>query len=130
MRRVPAARAAAADLLAAAAYLFVAPENLAALSGTMKEFFDRTYYDVLDRINGRPYGLIVAAGSDGHGAVRQVERIANGWRLRAVAAPLIVVTGAQTAAAIRAPKRVGPVEQARAGEFGATLAGGLALGIF
>ncbi len=76
---VHASRVDAQRVCAASAYLFVAPENLAALSGVMKEFFDRTYYAVLERIAGRPYGIIVAAGSDGHGAVRQIERIVTGW---------------------------------------------------
>ena len=42
------------DVLDAAALLFVCPENLAAMSGEMKEFFDRCYYPVLGRIEGRP----------------------------------------------------------------------------
>ena len=42
-------------------YLFAAPENLAALSGQMKEFFDRCYYPVLGKIEGRPYGTLIAA---------------------------------------------------------------------
>src|SRR5699024_10943785 len=53
------------DLLNAHAYLFCAPESLAALSGEMKEFFDRNYYPVLGQLNGRPYALLVSAGSDG-----------------------------------------------------------------
>jgi multimeric flavodoxin WrbA len=124
-RRVDAQR-----LCAASAYLFVAPENLASLSGVMKDFFDRTYYGALDRIAGRPYAVIIAAGSDGQGAVRQVARIATGWRLRPVAEPIIVITRAQTAEAILAPKHVAPEELARAAEVGAALAEGLAMGIF
>ena len=115
---------------AASAYIFVAPENLAALSGTMKEFFDRTYYDVLDRVAGRPYVAIIAAGSDGQGAARQLQRIATGWRLKPVAEPFIVITHAQTRDEILAPKRVGASELAYAAELGAGLAQGLALGIF
>jgi len=114
----------------ASAYIFVAPENLGALSGVMKEFFDRTYYGVLDRVAGRPYAVIIAAGSDGQGAARQVERIATGWRLKVVAEPMIVITQAQTAEAILAPKRVPRQDLARAGELGAALAQGLALGIY
>jgi multimeric flavodoxin WrbA len=56
------------DVLAADGYLFATPENLASMSGMMKDFFDRTYYAVLDRINGRPYATLICAGSDGEGA--------------------------------------------------------------
>jgi multimeric flavodoxin WrbA len=115
---------------AASGYLFVAPENLASLSGVMKDFFDRTYYGVLGRVEGRPYAVIIAAGSDGQGAARQVERIATGWRLRKVADPAIVITRAQSPEAILAPKQVGEEDLARAAEIGAGLAQGLALGIF
>ena len=127
---VHASRVDAQQMCAASAYLFVAPENLASLTGVMKEFFDRNYYGVLDRIAGRPYAVIVAAGSDGQGAVRQIERIATGWRLKAVAEPIIVITHAQTVEAILAPKRVPPEELARAAELGEALAQGLAMGIF
>ena len=46
-----------ADVLEADGYLFVTPENLGAMSGMMKDFFDRTYYAVLNRIAGRPYAV-------------------------------------------------------------------------
>jgi hypothetical protein len=78
------------------------------MAGLMKDFFDRTNYPALDRINGRPYATVICAGSDGHNAARQVERIATGWRLKAVADPLIVCTHAQTPETILAPKVVGP----------------------
>ena len=78
------------DLLAAGGYLFVCPENLASMSGAMKEFFDRNYYPVLGRIEGRAYATAIAAGSDGTGAERQIDRIATGWRLRRVAESVIV----------------------------------------
>jgi multimeric flavodoxin WrbA len=127
---VHARHADAQRVCAASAYLFVAPENLASLSGVMKDFFDRTYYDVLDQVAGRCYAVVIAAGTDGQGAARQVERIATGWRLKAVASPLIVITGAQTREAILAPKRVSPADLARSAEIGAAMAEGLAMGIF
>ena len=125
-----AAAAGPDDVLAADGYLFASPENLASMAGLMKDFFDRSYYAALDRINGRPYATLVCAGSDGSNAARQIERIATGWRLRAVADPLIVCTHAQTPAAILAPKRIAPAELQRCEELGAALAAGLALGIF
>ena len=118
------------DILAAAAYIFAAPENLATLSGAMKEMFDRCYYPVLGKIEGRAFASIIAAGTDGEGAQRQVDRIATGWRLRRVADPFIVKTGADTPEAISAPKTVPDDALAAARELGAALAEGLRLGIF
>lgn len=118
------------DLLAASGYLFASPENLAALSGLMKDFFDRCYYPVLERINGRPYAAMVCAGSDGSNAVRQIERIATGWRLRRVAESLIVCTRAQTPQAILAPKTLAAADLQPCADLGEALGQGLALGVF
>lgn len=125
-----AAETDAESVLQADGYLFACPENLAAMSGQMKDFFDRTYYPVLDRIQGRPYATLVCAGSDGTNAARQIERIATGWRLSAIADPIIVCTHAQTPEAILRPKIIEPTELARCEELGATIAAGLDLGIF
>ena len=118
------------DVLSADGYVFATPENLATMSGMMKDFFDRTYYPALDRIAGRPYCILVCAGSDGQGAVRQIERIATGWRLKAVVEPLIVCTHAETPEAILAAKTIGAADLARCEENARALAAGLALGIF
>ena len=130
VRLLAAAYATEEDVLQANGYVFVTPENLAAIAGIMKDFFDRTYYAVLERIAGRPYATLVCAGSDGSNAVRQVERICTGWRLRAVCEPLIVCTHAQTPEAILAPKTIGEDDLRRCEEIGASIATGLALGIF
>jgi multimeric flavodoxin WrbA len=125
-----AAAAGPGDVLAADGYVFAAPENLAALSGLMKDFFDRCYYPVLGRINGRPYGLLICAGSDGTNAARQAARIATGWRLRAVAEPLVICTHAQTPEAILAPKVITANDLDKCRMLGTTLAAGLAMGVF
>ena len=130
VRLIEAVNAGPDDVLAADGYVFAAPENLAALSGLMKDFFDRCYYPVLGRINGRPYGLMICAGSDGTNAARQAMRIATGWRLRAVAEPLIVCTHAQTPEAILAPKVIAANDLEKCRTLGATLAAGLAMGAF
>src|SRR5271169_3376571 len=119
-----AAEASAVHLLGADGYVFATPENLAAVSGQMKDFFDRTYYAALDRINGRPYAALICAGSDGRNAAQQIERIATGWRLIAIADPLIVCTHAQTPQEILRPKLIDGPQLQRCEELGATIAAG------
>ena len=130
VRLLRAPAAGAEDVLRADGYVFATPENLAAMSGVMKDFFDRTYYAVLDRIAGRAYATLICAGSDGQNAARQVARICTGWRLRAIADPLIVCTHAQTPEAIIAAKTIGENDLRRCEDAGAAIAAGLALGIF
>jgi multimeric flavodoxin WrbA len=123
-------RATAEDVLAADGLIFATPENLAALAGGMKEFFDRTYYALLERTNGKPYAALICAGSDGTNAQRQLERIATGLRLRRIAETQIVNTAAQTPETIWAPKRIAAGELERCAATGAALAEGLGAGIF
>ena len=130
VRMLHTSQAGPEDVLAADGLVFATPENLAAISGQLKDFFDRSYYPVLDRVNGRPYASLICAGSDGHNAARQIERIATGWRLKAVAEPLIVCTHAQTPEAILAPKQIAPDALERCRALGEAMAAGLALGVF
>jgi multimeric flavodoxin WrbA len=125
-----AAEANAAHVLGADGYVFAAPENLAAMSGQMKDFFDRTYYAALEQLNGRPYATLICAGSDGRNAAEQIARIATGWRLRPVADPLIVCTHAQTPEEILRPKQIPAMQLRQCEELGATLAAGIVMGIF
>jgi multimeric flavodoxin WrbA len=118
------------DMLAADGYIFATPENLAAIAGVMKAFFDRCYYPVLGKIEGRPYGAMICAGSDGENARVQLERIATGWRLKKVIDTPIICTHAQTKEAILAPKSIGNDDRERCREIGATLSAGLAIGVF
>lgn len=130
VRLLHASQAGPEDVLQADGYLFASPENLAAISGLLKDFFDRCYYPALERLNGRPYASLICAGSDGHNAARQIERIATGWRLKAVAEPLIVCTHAQTSEAILAPKHIGEEALSACRALGESMAAGLALGVF
>lgn len=130
VRLLAAACTEPADVLAAQGYIFATPENLASMAGVMKDFFDRCYYPVLERINGRPYAALVCAGSDGRNTVRQIERIATGWRLRSIAEPLIVCTRAQTPEQILAPKTIGSADRCACKDLGRAFAAGLAMGVF
>ena len=130
VRLLKAVEADANDVLSADGYVFATPENLAAMAGMMKDFFDRTYYAAVDRIAGRPYAIMICAGSDGENASRQITRISTGWRLRAIMDPIVVCTHAQTPEAVAAPKTIGQDDLDRCRAAGAAIATGLAMGIF
>ena len=130
VRFLKAEEAQSSDVLAADGYIFACPENLAAIAGVMKAFFDRTYYDVFGRIEGRPYAALICAGSDGENARAQLQRICTGWRLKRVADTRIVNVNAQTREEILAEKVIGEADLAEARELGAMLAAGLEMGVF
>ncbi|MEM7255221.1 MAG: NAD(P)H-dependent oxidoreductase [Pseudomonadota bacterium] len=110
--------ATAEHLLTADGLILATPENFGYMSGGMKDFFDRTFYAVEERIQSLPYALVVSAGNDGTGAVRAVERIVGGYPFRPVQEPVIVV-GAPTEA-----------DRLRCEELGLSIAAGLELGVF
>lgn len=130
VRLLHADEADAAAVLDCHCVVVVAAENLAALSGRIKDFFDRSYYPLLGRTAGMPYASVICAGSDGEGAQRQLDRIATGLRWRRVAEPLRLMLQASDAEAILAPKTLSAEQLEACRELGATLSAGLALQIF
>ncbi len=106
------------DLLWAEAVILGTPEHFGYMSGALKDFFDRTFYPCENRTAGLPWGLFISAGNDGTGTRLAVERIVAGYRWKSASEPIIVV-GDPDAAAL-----------ARCRDLGATLAAGLAAGIF
>lgn len=130
VRSLRASLASAADVLGADAVVFATPETLGSMSGQLKDFFDRSYYALLDHCQGKPCALMVAAGSDGRPTIVQLRRVITGLRMREVAEPLLVCVFAQSPAEILAKKTVAAGDLAAASELGMTLSAGLALGVF
>ncbi len=118
------------QVMEASGLVWVCPEHLGSMAGAMKSFFDRCYYPLLGAIEGRPFLSIVSAGSDGQPTARQLQRICTGWRLREVAKPWVVISGAQTAEAILARKQVPADVLTEAREVGLGFGEALALGIY
>lgn len=108
----------AEDLLAADAIIFGTPENFGYMSGAMKDLFDRTYYLCENKVDAKPYALFVCAGNDGTGAVFNIDRLCTGLKLKKVFEPVIAVK-------VNTPEIL-----AKGEEMGATLAAGVAFGIF
>ena len=90
-----AATATARDLQQANGLIIATPETFGYMAGSIKAFFDRVFYACMEdttalgggtqsALAGRPYSVLVCAGSDGIGAMQSVDRIVTGWRMRKV----------------------------------------------
>jgi len=108
----------AEDLITADAIIFGTPENFGYMSGALKDLFDRTFYLCENKVDAKPYAVFVSAGNDGTGAVFNIDRICTGLKMKKVFEPVIAVK-------INTPQVL-----ARCEELGATLAAGLAYGVF
>lgn len=118
VRTRTALAATADDLLWCDAFILGTPENFGYMSGAMKYFLDRSFYQCVDRIDGRPYALFVRAGNDGSGAITSMRRILKGLSVKEVQEPVLIA---------------GEFDEARleeCEELGMTLAAGLEAGVF
>jgi len=118
LRVLPALEAGIDDLLWADGLLIATPENFGYMSGAVKDFLDRTYYPAQGKVDSLPYAVLVAAGNDGTGAVRAIERIAIGYKWKAMFAPVIMRPDVEDMA----------LDRCR--ELGQTMAIGLSAGMF
>ena len=113
-----ALEASADDLLWCDGFILGTPENFGYMSGALKYFLDRVYYECIDKVDGKPYALFVRAGNDGTGAITSVSRILTGLAVREVQDPVLLA---------------GEFDDSRLSEceeLGMTMAAGLEAGIF
>lgn len=106
------------DLLGSEGLAIGTPENFGYMSGMVKDFFDRTFYPTQDKVFRKPYVVFISAGNDGIGALRAIERIAQGYKLKMVYDPVIsrgMLTGD---------------DLAKCRELGSVLAAGCQAGIY
>jgi multimeric flavodoxin WrbA len=107
-----------ADLAGADGLLLAMAENSGSISGSMKDFMDRIFYPAIECGLVMPFALLVSAGNDGRGAVRQARRILSGIPFPAATEPLIL-RGEVTGEHLQASE-----------ELGQAFAAGLTMGIF
>lgn len=80
----------AEDALQADGIIIGTTENIGAMAGATKDFFDRSYNEMLEISAGKPAAVYIRAGLDGTGTKRGIESIMTGLRWRLVAPPLIL----------------------------------------
>jgi len=106
------------DLIAAEGLAVGTPENFGYMSGMVKDFFDRTFYEAQDKVFRKPFVMFISAGNDGTGAQKAVERIAQGYKFKMVYHPVI------------SRGTVTDEDLAKCRELGHVLAAGCQLGIY
>ena len=117
-RSFSAFEAKASDILQSDGLIFGTPANFGYMSGALKDFFDRNYYELEGKVEAVPYAIFVSASSDGTGAVESIRRICRGLNLKEVQEPLVLT------------KKLSESDQHRLRDFGMTMAVGIDAGIF
>jgi multimeric flavodoxin WrbA len=107
-----------ADVLGAAGIILATSANFGYMSGELKDFFERIYYDCLERTRGKPFIVVVKGDTDVDGAYESIKKITTGLAWKEALPPLLIV----------GQLNEGHLSQAQ--ELAAGFAAGLVEGIF
>lgn len=77
------------DLLACAAVAAGTPDYFNYMAGGLKDFFDRSLYPTIGKVENKPYGAFVTHGGGGR-ARRSMEEMGRAFKFRMVADTILV----------------------------------------
>ena len=77
------------DLLWADGLIIGTAEHFGYMSGGLKDFFDRTFYKVENKIQPLSCAILISAENDGTGALTSIRRIVKGYPFVEVQEPII-----------------------------------------
>jgi len=77
-----AADTTANDLLGCDAVAFGTPNNFSYMAGIMKDFFDRAWLAIRDKVANKPYTAFGSAGGGERHALDSVDRVCNSFKLK------------------------------------------------
>ena len=97
--------------------IFGTPANFGYMSGALKDFFDRNYFDLEGKVEALPYAIFVSASTDGTGAVNSIQDFAEGLISRFQEALILT-------------KKISESDEQAIRDFGLTMAVGIDAGIF
>ncbi len=72
------------DILACDAVIFGTPNYFSYMAGMVKDFFDRVWADVRDKLEGKPYACFGSYGGGGTPAIESIEHICDGLRMKRI----------------------------------------------
>ena len=72
------------DLLNCDALIVGTPNYFSYMAGMVKDFFDRVWFTVRDKMEGRPFACFGSYGGGGTPAIESVEHICEGLRMKRV----------------------------------------------
>lgn len=70
------------DLLACDAIAFGSADYFSYIAGALKDFFDRTFYPSLGRVDWKPYAAFATGGRGGDTALAVLDRLCSSFKLK------------------------------------------------